>query len=62
MDASTLIWWVIFGSIGLGYFVYGKKQRAVIPLFSGIGLLRSTLIAGHQTSIERREDLWPVIE
>jgi hypothetical protein len=36
---STLIWGVIFGSIGLGFFVYGKKQKAIIPLFCGIGLM-----------------------
>jgi len=39
MNTSTLIWGVIFGSIGLGFFVYGKKQKAVIPLLSGIGLM-----------------------
>ena len=39
MNASTLIWGVIFGSIGLGFFVYGKKQKTVIPLLSGIGLM-----------------------
>jgi hypothetical protein len=39
MNASTLIWGVIFGSIGLGFFVYGKKQKAVIPLLSGIVLM-----------------------
>jgi hypothetical protein len=38
-NTSTLIWGVLFGSIGLGFFVYGKKQKAVIPLFSGIGLM-----------------------
>lgn len=27
------------GSIGLGFLVYGKKQKAIIPLFSGIGLM-----------------------
>ena len=37
--APTLIWGVVFGSIGLGFFVYGKKQKAVIPLFCGIGLM-----------------------
>ena len=36
---STLIWGVIFGSIGLGFFVYGKKQKAVIPICCGIGLM-----------------------
>ena len=39
MNTSTLMWGVLFGSIGLGFFVYGKKQNAVIPLLSGIGLM-----------------------
>jgi len=39
MNASTLIWGVIFGSIGLGFFVYGKRQKAIIPFLSGIGLM-----------------------
>ena len=38
-NPSTLIWGVIFGSIGLGFFVYGKKQKAIIPLLSGTGLM-----------------------
>jgi len=40
-SASTLMWGVIFGSIGLGFFVYGKKQKAIIPVFCGIGLMVS---------------------
>jgi hypothetical protein len=39
MNTSTLTWGIIFGSVGLAFFVYGKKQKAVIPLFSGIGLM-----------------------
>jgi len=35
---SLLIWGVLFGAIGLGYFTYGKKQKAVVPLFVGIAL------------------------
>ena len=35
---SSLIWGVLFGAIGLGYFTYGKKQKAVVPLFVGIAL------------------------
>jgi len=39
MEGTTLfIWGTVFGVIGLGYFVYGKKQKAVVPLFTGIGL------------------------
>lgn len=36
---ASLFWGLIFGAIGLGFFVYGKKQRAVIPLLCGIALL-----------------------
>ena len=38
-DTSTLIWGMIFGSIGVGFFIYGKKQKSVMPLISGLGLM-----------------------
>jgi hypothetical protein len=39
MDGSTLLWGLLFGSIGLGYFVYGKKQGRFAALLSGAGLM-----------------------
>ena len=39
MDSQSIIWGLISGSIGLGYFVYGKKQRSVVPLVCGLGLM-----------------------
>ncbi|HEY5264792.1 MAG TPA: hypothetical protein VIJ37_07340 [Steroidobacteraceae bacterium] len=30
---------MLFGSIGLGFFLYGKKQRAVVPLLCGLALM-----------------------
>ena len=30
---------ILFGSIGLGYFVYGKKQANLIALFAGLLLM-----------------------
>jgi len=39
VNTSLLVLGVIFGSIGLGYFLYGKKQRAVVPLVSGLVLM-----------------------
>ena len=41
MDTSTasLLWGLIFGSIGMGYFIYGKKQKRGVPFASGIGLM-----------------------
>ena len=39
MNTSLLMWGMIFGAIGFGFFIYGKKQKAIIPLISGIGLM-----------------------
>jgi len=40
MDSSaSLLWGLLFGSIGMGYFVYGKKQQRMIALISGIALM-----------------------
>lgn len=37
-DSSQLIWTMLFGAIGLGFFSYGKKQKAIVPLCTGIAL------------------------
>jgi hypothetical protein len=29
----------LYGSIGMGYFVYGKRQQRVVALLSGVGLM-----------------------
>jgi hypothetical protein len=38
MNVSVLMWGILFGSIGVGFFVYGKKQQAIVPLISGMVL------------------------
>ncbi|MEP6662449.1 MAG: hypothetical protein ABJC04_02185 [Verrucomicrobiota bacterium] len=38
-DSNTLIASLIWGSIGTGFFIYGKKQGAMIPLFGGLVLV-----------------------
>jgi hypothetical protein len=30
---------LLFGSIGLGYAIYGRKQRAAVPLVCGLALM-----------------------
>jgi len=35
---ALLIWGMVFGAIGLAFFTYGKRQQAIVPLISGIGL------------------------
>jgi hypothetical protein len=37
-STAVLLWGLLFGSIGFGFFLYGKKQKAVVPLISGIAL------------------------
>ena len=37
-STAILLWGLLFGSIGFGFFIYGKKQKAVVPLITGIVL------------------------
>lgn len=39
MDTSSLMWGLIFGSVGLAFFTYGRRQRAVVPLVCGVVLM-----------------------
>ncbi|HEU4655593.1 MAG TPA: hypothetical protein VFS47_16515 [Steroidobacteraceae bacterium] len=39
MSTSLLLWGLLFSSIGLGYFLYGKKQKTVVPLVCGLALM-----------------------
>jgi len=39
MSTALIFWGFLFGSIGLGFFLYGKKQGAVVPLACGLILM-----------------------
>ncbi len=39
LSTASLLWGLLFGSIGLGYFIYGKRQMAVVPLVCGLALM-----------------------
>lgn len=39
MTVSAIVWGLLFGSIGVGYFIYGRKQQAPVPLMCGIALI-----------------------
>ena len=30
---------MLFGSIGVGFFIYGKRQQMVVPLVCGVALM-----------------------
>ena len=39
MNEASLWWGLLFGSIGLGFFIYGKRQGAPVPLVCGLLLM-----------------------
>lgn len=39
INEALLLWSVLFSSIGLGFFMYGKKQQKLMPLTCGLGLM-----------------------
>lgn len=39
MNTAELLWGVLFSSIGLGFFIYGRRQNKLIPLLSGVALM-----------------------
>lgn len=39
VDTWSLVLGLLFGSIGLGYFIYGRKQSNIVARYSGIALM-----------------------
>ncbi len=39
MDATMMLWGLLFGSIGLGYFIYGKRQSNPLVRYLGLTLM-----------------------
>lgn len=39
MNEGWLIWGMLFGAVGLGFFIYGRRQKAAVPLICGLSLM-----------------------
>ena len=39
MSDGWLFWGLLFGTTGLGFFIYGRKQRSLVPLVCGLFLM-----------------------
>lgn len=39
LNVGVLLWGLLFSCIGLGFFMYGKRQRSVVPLVCGLVLM-----------------------
>jgi hypothetical protein len=38
-DTASLVWSVMFGAIGVGFCIYGRRQRQLVPWISGVALM-----------------------
>ena len=36
VTAHSLVASLIWGAVGMGFFVYGKKQQSMVPMFGGL--------------------------
>jgi uncharacterized membrane protein len=39
MSTAGLFWGVLAGAVGAGYCLYGRRQRAAVPLLCGLALM-----------------------
>jgi hypothetical protein len=39
LDTSLQLWGLLFGAMGLGYVIYGGKQRSIVPMTCGLALM-----------------------
>jgi hypothetical protein len=45
-NAHSLVASLLWGAVGLGLFVYGKRQQAMAPLFGGLLLIGISYFIG----------------
>jgi hypothetical protein len=50
-DQNSMIASVIWGAIGSGYFIYGWKQKAMIPVFGGIAIVAGSYFFANSALI-----------
>lgn len=50
-DPIDLFLGFIFSSIGLGYFIYGKKQKILVPMLVGVSLMAYTFFVPNRIAI-----------
>ncbi len=45
LEPSFLFASLIWGSVGVGYFIYGKKQQSLMPAIGGILMIAASYFA-----------------
>jgi hypothetical protein len=44
LDANFLFASLIWGSIGIGYFIYGKRQQSWVPMVGGVLMIATSYL------------------
>jgi peptidoglycan/LPS O-acetylase OafA/YrhL len=39
MNTAWLLWSMLFGAIGVGFCIYGRRQKRLVPWISGVALI-----------------------
>jgi hypothetical protein len=39
VSSASLVWGFLFGAVGIGFFVYGKRQQKLVPVICGLLLM-----------------------
>ncbi|MBI3851386.1 MAG: hypothetical protein HY298_14080 [Verrucomicrobia bacterium] len=45
-DTNFLFASLFWGSVGIGYWVYGKKQREIMPMNGGVAMIAASYLVG----------------
>ena len=45
MNPSHLFASLLWGSIGVGYCIYGRRQKSVVPLVGGVSMIAVSYLA-----------------
>lgn len=46
LNTNYLLASLVWGSVGAGYFIYGKKQQEVVPLSAGLVMVAISYFVG----------------
>lgn len=50
-QSNTLIASVLWSAVAMGYWVYGKRQRSLIPFLGGAAMMAVTYLVGSALSM-----------
>lgn len=38
-NEAQLLWGLLYSSVGIGYFIYGRKKGGLVPMVCGLALM-----------------------